>query len=523
MGLSPFNAPGMRGNAAQTNSMLGPDAGDTPTTAADAKQCGALINAGLDPPGTGNSAICYLCGLPMPQKCPSVGGVPPTGTSQYWPYKDTLAATGGCTKTHTHYDYPECEHILPFLLGHAVMDLVRTSGIALPHTVHPLQRLEYEWAHNSCNKLKNQAPFIWLPFGIDDVLNELGESEISDQERESCPPNTTYCYKFRPRIHQIQTYLWTLWNSPTVKDAKNWQINVRDQYLISPTQFKTFGPTNPAEPVWPPFQFNGQTRDNWFMQQTQNVINRIQIICDALNTYYGTKDDIVRVDNLNKLLYDFERSQRDAWIWRACHRLTTSSVPMHTTGTASHEVPDVLEHQVSMAGGACHTAYAVLDEVKAYVAANPSSPLGWAKQDPEPKCNILADESSMNATTWPVQYNWQPGSHFGKSKIKKPSVSLINKSKKSKIKKPSVSLINKAKKYKIRLTRNYHGKRIYKTVSQLKKDIKQKNKKYHRKCPSKKAKEFKVGTIKIGKDKKKWIVKKYNKSKKWVRLTKSKK
>ena len=99
------------------------------TNAADKKQCETAIGPER------STDKCYLCGFPLLER--GQLGV----------------------KNTTHPLYPECEHVLPYILGALYLNLVtgKKEFERLPVDSQELTKAEYRWSHRCCNQLKSQA------------------------------------------------------------------------------------------------------------------------------------------------------------------------------------------------------------------------------------------------------------------------------------------------------------------------------------------------------------------------------
>ena len=118
---------------------------------------------------------CWLCGLSLPNPEDNVYARA-QGTGAQPPCKKINQTTGALE------DSPcpsrECEHILPFLVGAVLLELVTNPA------VQPAQGLiEYGWGHKPCNGFKNQGMFIkhtfapngqdWMDFNFEPDLNQI--------------------------------------------------------------------------------------------------------------------------------------------------------------------------------------------------------------------------------------------------------------------------------------------------------------------------------------------------------------
>jgi len=146
------------------------------TKDADTEQCKA---AGLHPDAllTPELQVCYLCGerLFTKSECEAMTNPPCK------PRNIKKSLGGSCVL------YPECEHVLPFVMGATLLELAPkyNKGSVSNERI----KLEYKWAHTACNSIKNQGSFIKTDT-YDIVLDEnqvrgFKESLINEQSTYS--------------------------------------------------------------------------------------------------------------------------------------------------------------------------------------------------------------------------------------------------------------------------------------------------------------------------------------------------
>ena len=101
------------------------------TNAADKKQCETAIGPER------STDKCYLCGFPLLER--GQLGV----------------------KNTTHPLYPECEHVLPYILGALYLNLVtgKKEFERLPVDSQELTKAEYRWSHRCCNQFYGRKKY----------------------------------------------------------------------------------------------------------------------------------------------------------------------------------------------------------------------------------------------------------------------------------------------------------------------------------------------------------------------------
>ena len=166
------------------------------TKDADTAQC---VAAGLDPNAVVNGPqVCYLCGerLFTKSECDAMTNPPCKSRN----VKKSLG--GGCVL------YPECEHVLPFVMGATLLELAPKKGNISNERIN----LEYKWAHTACNSIKNQGSFI----RTDTYDIVLDENQVRGFKKSLINGRSTYSQDF---IREME--IRNNWNASQVAAMKD--------------------------------------------------------------------------------------------------------------------------------------------------------------------------------------------------------------------------------------------------------------------------------------------------------------
>jgi hypothetical protein len=206
---------------------------------------------------------CWLCGLPLPDpitrkydKDPGIGDQPD--------FCQKINQTTGALE-EMRCPSRECEHILPFLVGAVLLQLVTAPG----EQFTPQRLVEYGWGHKPCNGFKNQGMFIKHTF----TPNDQGWMN----------------FKFEPDLIQIRNYVEVLFSVVQDKTTSQFTKIADNEYYNSAASdtfnYTVFNPVGLRKTLNPgPNSIGTIKRREKQARYSYNTIRAVMSrICEALN------------------------------------------------------------------------------------------------------------------------------------------------------------------------------------------------------------------------------------------------